>query len=161
MESKLKAASIRELKLSLSELDHDELLDACVRLAKFKADNKELLTYLLMRSHDEQAYADDVCDEIDRLLPTASAFHKKTIRKVIRWIDKCIRYSGNKETELQIRIHFCRHFIHRKASLARCKVSANLLAGQRKKIDKALEKVHPDLQYDFRHQMAGLDSVSP
>ena len=33
----LKAASVSQLKKALAVLEHDELLDACVRLAKFKA----------------------------------------------------------------------------------------------------------------------------
>ena len=129
----MKAASIHELKKSLANLDRDELLDACVRLAKYKVDNKELLTYLLIHADDEQGYADAVCDEIDEQLPAAHSIHKKTMRKIVRWMDKYIRYSGNKETELRIRIHL-------------------------KKIEKAMEKLHPDLQFDYRYQMQGLDS---
>ncbi len=155
----MKAASVSELKKALAELDHDELLDACVRLAKFKVDNKELLTYLLMKSDDEQRYADDVCAEIDQQLPTAKSIPKKTMRKVIRWIDKYIRYSGDKETELQVRIHFCRRFVDRGMRFGRCKVSANMYAAQLKKIEKAMEKIHPDLQFDFRQEIEGLESL--
>ncbi|WP_442505571.1 hypothetical protein SH528x_004363 [Novipirellula sp. SH528] len=157
----MKAASIHELKKSLANLDRDELLDACVRLAKYKVDNKELLTYLLMHADDEQGYADAVCDEIDEQLPAAHSIHKKTMRKIVRWMDKYIRYSGNKETELRIRIHFCRQFVERKIRFRGCKVSANMYATQLKKIEKAMEKLHPDLQFDFRYQMQGLDTHLP
>ena len=154
----MKAASLHELKKLLAQLEHDELLDACVRLAKFKVHNKELLTYLLMKSHDERGYANDLCDEIDRQLPADQLIHKKTLRKTIRWIDKCVRFSGDKETELQVRIHLCRRIVDKKIRFGRCKVSANMYAGQLRKIDKTLEKMHPDIQFDFRHQMEGLDS---
>jgi hypothetical protein len=40
----MKGASIAELKKELVRLEHGELLDACLRLARFKKDNKELLT---------------------------------------------------------------------------------------------------------------------
>ena len=69
-----------------------------------------------------------------------------------------IRYSGNKETELRIRIHFWRQFVERKIRFRSCKVSANMYATQLKKIEKAMEKLHPDLQFDFRYQMQGLDT---
>ena len=153
----LKAASVSQLKKALAVLEHDELLDACVRLAKFKADNKELLTYLLMKSDDEQGFVAEVCEEIDEQLPIANSIHKKTMRKLIRQMDKCIRYSGNKETELQIRIHFCRRFVESGISFDGCRVRENMYAGQIKKIVSAIEKVHPDLQFDFRYQMQGLD----
>ncbi len=38
----MKAASIAELKKELVRLDPGELLDACLSLARFKKDNKEL-----------------------------------------------------------------------------------------------------------------------
>ena len=155
----MKAASVSQLKKALAELEHHELVDACVRLAKFKADNKELLTYLLMKSDDERGYAGELCDEIDRQLPESNSIHKKTMRKIIRWMDKCIRYSGDKETELQVRIHFCRRFVEMGITFNQCKVRANMYAAQLKKIETAIEKVHPDLQFDFRHQMNGLHAI--
>ena len=155
----MKAASISELKKSLANLDRDELLGACVRLAKYKVDNKELLTYLLMKSDDEEAYADELCDDIDLQIRTANSLQKKTMRKIIRWMEKCLRFSGDKETELQVRIHFCRRLKDRRKTFGRCRVSSNMFAGQLKKIEKALEKVHPDLQFDYRQQMDGLDSI--
>lgn len=155
----MKAAPIRELRKALEQLDHHELQDACVRLAKYKADNKELLTYLLLKSHDERNYAREVCDEVEALIDEARSLQKKTIRKIIRLIDRRVRYSGNVETELEIRIHFCRQFANRRIRLGHCRVSANMFERQLDKIEKSLEKVHPDLQFDFRQQMAGLDSV--
>ena len=152
----MKADSITELKKSLALLDHDDLLAVCIRLAKHKVDNKELLTYLLKKSDDEQAYIDEVCAELSSQLPDARVLHKKTMRKIVRLMDKWIRYSGNKETEIEVRIHFCRLFVDRRIEFGRCRVKANMYATQLKKIDKALESVHPDLQFDFRHQMEGL-----
>lgn len=61
----MKAAKISDLKKKLAKLDHDELCDVCVWLAKFKVEIKELLTYLLMKSDNEIGYADELFDEID------------------------------------------------------------------------------------------------
>ncbi|TWT65355.1 hypothetical protein [Allorhodopirellula solitaria] len=152
----MKPATISELKRALAPLSHDELLDACVRLAKFKVDNKLLLTYLTLKSGDEAGYVDEVCADIDEELPARGMIHKKTLRRIIRMMEKCIRFSGDKETELQIRIHFCCQISERGLQWGRCRVSENMYLAQRKKIEKALEKVHPDLQYDFRQQMQGL-----
>lgn len=152
----MKADSISELKKSLTRLDHDDLLAVCLRLAKYKVDNKELLTYLLKKSADEQAYVAEVCDELSRQLPDARTLHKKTMRKMVRLMDKWIRYSGNKETEIEVRIHFCQLFIDRRIEFGRCRLKANMYATQLKKINKAIESVHPDLQFDFGQQMEGL-----
>lgn len=152
----MKAATISQLKKELVKLDHEELLDVCVRLAKFKVESKELLTYLLMKADDEIGYAEELCDEIDELLSTPGKIHKKTLRKVVRWMNKCLRFSGDKETELQVRIHFCRRIKEKRISFGDCRVSENIYATQLKKIDKAIEKVHPDLQFDFKQRFSGL-----
>ena len=152
----MSAATISQLKKELVKLEHDDLLDVCLRMAKFKVESKELLTYLLLKADDEVGYANDLCDEIDQLLSVPGQIHKKTLRKIVRWMDKSLRFSGDKETELQVRIHFCRRIKDKKISFGNCRVSANMYATQLKKIDKAIDKVHPDLQFDFNQQMAGL-----
>ncbi len=156
----MKPATISELKQKLILLDHDDLLDACLRLARFKADNKALLTYLLLKSDDEMAYADEVCAQIDQLFAESKTMHKKTVRKIVRWYEKQIRYSGHKETELQIRIHFCRSLIRRGFDFDRCGVTRNLFNSQVRKIETAIDKVHSDLQFDFRQQMDGFHQIA-
>ena len=52
----MKAASIKQIKTELKLLQPDELVNACIRLAKFRVENKELLTYLLFESDNEQRY---------------------------------------------------------------------------------------------------------
>ena len=152
----MKAATISQLKKELAKLDHDDLLDVCVRVAKFKVESKELLTYLLMRADDEVGYANDLCDEIDQQLSMSGLIHKKTLRKVVRQMDKSLRFSGDRETELQVRIHFCRRIKDKKIRFGTCRVSANMYATQLKKIEKSIDKVHPDLQFDYAQQMSGL-----
>ena len=75
----MKAASIAELKKELVRLEHGELLDACLRLARFKKDNKELLTYLLFQCQDEAAFANALCAEINEQFSLTPNAHKKTI----------------------------------------------------------------------------------
>ncbi|MEO1618231.1 MAG: hypothetical protein AAFV88_20420 [Planctomycetota bacterium] len=151
-----KAATISQLKKELAELDREELINVCVRMAKFKVECKELLTYLLMKANDEVGYAAALCEELDALLITPGRIHKKTLRKVIRWMDKSLRFSGDKETELQVRIHFCRRIKEKRITFGGCRVSSNLYNSQLKKIDKAIAKVHADLQFDFTQQLATL-----
>jgi len=89
----MKAASIAQLKKELVKLDHGELLEACLRLARFKKDNKELLTYVLFLSQNESAFVNSICDEIDEQFSLTPNAHKKTLRKLIRWINKCMRFT--------------------------------------------------------------------
>lgn len=52
----MKAASLNELKNELNTLPPLQLLDICLHLAKYKKDNKELITYLLFEAQNEAAY---------------------------------------------------------------------------------------------------------
>ena len=52
----MKAVSISEIKKELTNLDGKTLQEICLRLAKYKLENKELLTYLLFEAHDESSY---------------------------------------------------------------------------------------------------------
>lgn len=149
----MKASSIRELKKSLALMDQGQLIEVCLRLTRFKVDNKELLTYLLDYSSDEQAYAARVCNAIDELFPESGTMHKKTLRKIVRLMNKWIRYSGNKETEVQVRIHFCRLCVKNSKNWKLCRVKARLYETQIKKVEAVIETLHPDLQFDFRQQL--------
>ena len=153
----MKPESIAILKKELVKLNQGELLDACLRLVRFKKDNKELLTYLLFLAQDEHAYVGCLCDEIDEEFLATPNMHKKTLRKVIRRMDKCLRFSGIKETEVQVRLHFCTALKNSKTPFRRHKVMTNMFTGQLKKIHKALDSLHPDAQCEFRAEIETLE----
>jgi hypothetical protein len=50
----MKIESIVTIKKELKHQSQEELLELCLRLGKFKKENKALLTYLLFESHDAQ-----------------------------------------------------------------------------------------------------------
>ena len=66
----MKAATISEIKHELTQTNPSILIDLCLKLAKFKKDNKELLTYLLFEAHDEVAFIDQVKLEIESQFET-------------------------------------------------------------------------------------------
>ena len=61
----MKTATITELKRELKEREPTELVETILRLARFKKDNKELLTYLLYESENEASYINSIKYEID------------------------------------------------------------------------------------------------
>ena len=153
----MKAETISELKKALVRLDQEDLLNAVLRLARFKVENKELLTYLLFMADDEQGYANHLCDEIDELFIGVDRYmHKKTLRKIIRWMNKCLRFSANKETEIQVRIHFCETLNASRIPYHKARVTLNMYNGQIKKIERAAEKLHEDLRSDIERQLKPL-----
>ena len=79
----MKAASLKDLKIELTERSHSELLHVCLQLAKFKKENKEWMTYHLFEAADEAAYVQKVQAETDALfagLNTKRFFYMKKLR---------------------------------------------------------------------------------
>jgi hypothetical protein len=150
----MKAATINEIKRELLSLDAETLSSLCLRLAKYKKENKELLTYLMFEAHDENAYVEAVKEETNDLfstLPDRNTYLiKKTLRKILRFVNKQIKYSGNVRTELELRIFFCKKVREAKVPLQHGTVLFNLYQQQLKKITTANEKLEEDLQADYR-----------
>ena len=61
----MKAATVKQIKDELSERSPKELLEYCLRLSKFKKENKELLTYLLFEASDEESFIHSIKNEMD------------------------------------------------------------------------------------------------
>jgi len=157
----MKASSFHEIKKELTDVEPDTLIEFCMRLGKFKKENKELLTYLLFEAQDENAYVEhvkrDIDDEFESFSATNLYYAKKTIRKILRMANRQIRYSGIKQTELEIRIHFCTKLKETGIRLDKSPVLMNLFNQQLKKIEQALDKLPEDLQFDYRR---AIDSLS-
>ncbi len=157
----MKSASINEIKQELSSLKPSATGELCLRLARFKKENKELLTFLLFEAHDEGAYVNGIKKEIDELFDTINVSHlyfaKKTLRKIIRVINKYCRYSGNKQTEIELRIYFCKKLKASGIPFHRNTVINNIYNSQLKKINSVLTTLHEDLQYDYLKELKTFD----
>jgi hypothetical protein len=156
----MKAASLKEIKSALQDSDLDQLTEFCLRLIKFKKENKELLTYLLFESADEDAYVNAVKAEIEEQFKSVSKGHlffaKKTLRKILRYVNRQSRYSGVNKTELELRIFYCLQMVDNGIAITKGTVIYNLYHQQLKKIDSLLRKMPDDLQYDYDQDMTTL-----
>ncbi len=149
----MKAATVSQLKKELQHRTPEELLALCLRLSKFKKENKELLTYLLFESDHEEGYIETVKSEIDELfseINTNSYFYiKKSVRKILRNLKKYIRYSGHKETEVELLLYFCQKLKDFRPSIRRNTTLTNLYHRQLDFVEKKIGLLHEDLQYDY------------
>ena len=155
----MKAVTINELKKELAGLSSRKILETCLRLAKYRKENKELLTYLLFET-DEQEYIRKITEEMDLqfegINQTNIYYVKKSLRKTLRITNKYIKYSGNKQTEVDLLIYFCRRFKELKIPVQKSVALANLYERQIQKIRKSLHALHEDLQYDYGKEVVSL-----
>lgn len=153
----MKAATISELKKELSHYSSKELMEICLKLAKFKKENKELLTYLLYEASNEEAYIQSVKNEIDlqfeQINKKSYYFIKKSVRKILREVKKYIRYSKKKETEAELLMYFCQKLKDMQPSMGRSKILRNLYERQIQLIQKVVSSLHEDLQYDYKIEL--------
>ncbi len=158
----MKAASVSEIKKELKEKNPNELLELCLRLARFKKENKELLTYLIYEADNEEQYIASikltVSDDIKEVNKVQLYYCKKNLRRILRMMDRFIRYSGKKQTEAELRLFFCRCLIENHIPYKRTKALQNVFDGQIKKVKNALRTLHSDLKYDFIQEIEELES---
>jgi hypothetical protein len=153
----MKAASIKEIKAELHSLHPARVLELCMHLAKYKKENKELLTYLLFEAHDEQSYINSVKEQMDEDFKGINKSNlylaKKALRKALRITNKYIKYSGSKQTEVELLIYYCKKVRKTGIPLHANTVLGNIFLRQTQKIEKALKSLHEDLQYDYSEEM--------
>jgi hypothetical protein len=157
----MKSATIQEIKTELKTLPAPQLIELCLRLAKFKKDNKELLTYLLFEAADESSFIATVKKEMDEgfsELPKPNLYlTKKTLRKILRTTSKQIRYMAAPQAEVELLTYFCRKVRNTRIPIQDSPVLNNLYRQQLKKVQAIIATLHEDLQYDFLRDLKGLD----
>ncbi len=159
----MKAATVNEIKQELEHLPKEKLLALCLRLARFKKENKELLTFLLFEAGDMPAYIQNIKLELDEqfaAINTGSVyFVKKSLRKIIRIAAKYIRYSGSAAAEAELLLYCCRLIKGMSAAIKSNTVIINIYQQQFKKINTAVATMHEDLQYDYLKEMQKLQQL--
>ena len=153
----MKAVTVKTLKIELNERSHHELVELCLRLSKFKKENKELLTYLLLEAQNEAGFIESVKEEITDQFSEINTktfyFIKKSVRKILRMVKKYIRYSKNKETEVELLLYFCEQLSEFSPSIKRNNTLLNLYRRELASIEKKIQALHEDLQYDYKQEL--------
>jgi hypothetical protein len=158
----MKAVTVKELKQELSFRSPKELLELCLRLSRFKKENKELLTYLLFESSDEASYIESVKREVDeqfeQINKKSNYFIRKSVRRILFNIRKFARYSKKKETEIDLLIYFCLKLKKITPSINKNTSLRNLYNRQIEVIRKKASFLHEDLQFDYGLELDALEN---
>ena len=132
--------------------------ELCMRLAKYKKENKELLTYLLYEADNEQAYIAAIKEDVDTLFTELPAnknlyYVKKSLRKILRIVNRHIKYSSSKSTEIELRVYFCKGVRNARIRLDEGTVLYNLYQQQVKTIRATVNALPDDLQFDYHNDL--------
>ncbi|MDC9721737.1 MAG: hypothetical protein PSN34_03055 [Urechidicola sp.] len=157
----MKSSTLKELKTELQHRSQSELLELCLRLGRFKKENKELLTYLLFEASNESRYIESVKEymdvEFENINTKSYFFIRKSMRKILTNTKKFIRYSKQKETEVEILLYYCKKLKDFNPSIRRSVRLLNIYNRQLILIKKIVATMHEDLQYDYQSEIDKLE----
>jgi|TARA_B110000285_G_scaffold213122_1_gene257210 hypothetical protein len=157
----MKSSTLKEIKQELQHRSHAELLALCLSLGRFKKENKELLTYLLFESNDENNYINSVKEYIDKEFANINTksyfFIRKSMRKILTNTKKFIRYSKKKETEVELLLYYCTKMKSFKPFISRSARLINIYNRQLILIKKTVSTLHEDLQFDYYQEIEDLN----
>jgi hypothetical protein len=148
----MRVEKLNDIKKELRQLNAEALAEICLRIAKYKKENKELLSYLLYDADNPLNYAEEVKAS---LLPSFQNLNKssyastKEIRKIVRSLAKHSKYTASKEVELELLLWFCHRFLEYADARSSHKPLISLFTRQLEKIRRIIPKLHEDLQFDY------------
>lgn len=156
----MKAATVHDIKQGLQDLSAGELTELCLRLVKFKKDNKELVSYILFDAQDLDGYLaalkKEMAMEFAEINTSQVYFAKKSLRRILRNVNKQARYIGSKPAEVELLLAYCELLKGSGLLDRRAQVIEKLYEGQVAKIRKLIKAMHEDLQYDYEKMLQKL-----
>jgi hypothetical protein len=145
--------SLAQIKKELEHLPQPELVQLLLRAAKFKKENKELLFYLLFESNDVDGFVLQCKKEITKQFKEVNKTHvyyaKKSIRKILRWVNKQIKFSNQPVVIIELLMHFIHELKQLNSLLEQSNQLLHVYLNQYKKVKLTIAKLHEDLQYDY------------
>jgi hypothetical protein len=146
---------IQDIKKEIQHLSNEQLAELCLRLVRYKKENKELLAFLLFDADNEFAFIEKVKGEVGFMfsgLPSQSYLAAKYIRKILRLIGKYTKFIGSKQAEIDLLINFCYTYLQYTDRKLSYKPLRMILTRQLEKIRTLVSKLHEDLQFDYTEE---------
>ena len=157
----MKAAGLKAIKDDLKLRSKEELEELCLKLSKFKKENKELITYLLFEASDENYFIKNIKEEIslgfNDVNRNSYYYVKKSIRKILRNTKKNIRYSKKKQTEIELLLFFCEKLKSFSPSIAKSIPLTRIFDREIERVKKLVQSLHEDLQYDYNLEIETIE----
>jgi hypothetical protein len=157
------SSSLQEQKKELKHLDQSELVELCLRMARYKKENKELLNFLLFHQHDVDAYVEAIKSAIqpDFLeLKSQSYYCLKSLRKILRKISRQAKYMQSTEKEMDLLLWFCHQYLEQVDLESKHKALQQIFIRQIEKLHKLNSKLHEELQFDYQQEIDNLHKLA-
>ncbi|TAH00604.1 MAG: hypothetical protein EAZ15_08740 [Sphingobacteriales bacterium] len=144
---------LQHQKKEITKLDAKTLADICIRLAKYKTENKEFLNYLLFHSYDNQPYIDELKLEIANCFLHVNQndyLYSKVLKGLLASLNKHLKFIGDKNREAEIVAEFCNTFMAHVTVRSYYAGLIQVLYRQFVRLQKVVGKLDEDLQFDYK-----------
>ena len=155
----MESPKLNAIKKELLQTPKEVLISYCLRMAKHKIENKELLHYLIFEQGDNTEYKSQIKEMLKSAfeeLPFSEYQAAKTLRKTLRLMNKHIKFMGDKVDEAETVAYFCELFMRTKFVKSRQASLINLLFRNLLRIQKIIPKLEEDLQFDLQKEFDAL-----
>ena len=143
---------LQQIKKELQHLPAEQLADLCLRLARYKKENKELLAYLLFEAHNDHDFIESIKAEAGFMfsqLPAQSYFTAKGLRKILKMLTKYTKFVSSKTAEIELLLNFCQNYLQYVVRQTSHKPIRLILTRQIEKLRLLINKLHEDFQFDY------------
>lgn len=143
---------LQQIKKEVQHLSQEQLAELCLRLVRYKKENKELLAYLLFEANNESDFIESIKAEAGFMfsqLPAQSYFTAKGLRKILKMLTKYTKFIGSKPAEIDLLLNFCQNYLQYIGRQTSYKPIRLILTRQVDKIKTSIGKLHEDLQFDY------------
>src|SRR5690606_6716226 len=110
----MESPKLSNIRKEINQLPKEILAEYCLKIAKYKTENKEFLNYLLFYNDNTAAYINEVKMIIDEgfdSLNYSDYTSTKVLRKLTRLMNKHIKFIADKPSEIELALYFCHQFI--------------------------------------------------
>jgi hypothetical protein len=159
----MKISSLSEIKKAVAQLSKEDILEVFNNVVKFSKENKELTHYFLFESDFEENYIlkikEEISLEFSKIDKRSWKTMKKTIQRILRSLKKYIKYSKKPTTEIELLLHFCSQLRKLNISSYSNQIILNIYIRQINIINKTLQKLHEDLQFDYKEEIEDAEEI--
>lgn len=161
----MKFASLADIKKELQLLPPKRLQELALRLAKHKKENKELLAFLLFEDDNKQVFIGELKTELDeefrQMRQQNNLYYlKKNLRRVLRLLNRYIKYIDDKAVAAELLIWFCNSVVAHGLPLKGSAQLRNLYDQQIRKAENLIGSLHEDLRQDYLRELDPLRAAT-
>jgi ferritin-like protein len=157
----MKSHGLSDIRKELMELQPRDLIELCLKLAKFKTDNKELLGYLLFDAHGPREFLQKLKEETDQHFENLKTqnnlyYVKKSLRKIQRLINKYCKYMSDDSLTAELHIYFLLKLKESGIPFTKSEKIMNIYRQEMIKINALITSLHEDLRADYQSDLEKL-----